>query len=130
MSGFGTTFCGICGRRCRWDDDVCSDVCQEEADRRGERLAILTPTAPGHSAAFVGEESEDFARIECECGWVEECVGFDAGAFAQSAYQDHLDQLHPEGDQRGQQGYDREAQHDPAAPSQHKEDDPIMERPS
>lgn len=33
---FGTGLCGICGKRIRWDDEFCSDLCQAEADRRGE----------------------------------------------------------------------------------------------
>lgn len=29
-------------------------------------------------------------RIRCSCGWLEECYGFDAGAFAHAAWADHL----------------------------------------
>lgn len=36
MSGFGTGYCGICNQPCHELDDFCSDLCQEEADRRGE----------------------------------------------------------------------------------------------
>jgi hypothetical protein len=33
---FGSGICGICRRRCRWDDDFCSDECQAAADHLAE----------------------------------------------------------------------------------------------
>ena len=30
--------CVICGTSIRWDDDVCSDRCQAELDRRSDQL--------------------------------------------------------------------------------------------
>lgn len=53
-------------------------------------LRIIAPTAPGHQAKYLYEDREDRARIECECGWFEDCWGFDAGAIADCAYGDHL----------------------------------------
>jgi hypothetical protein len=54
---------------------------------------ILSPTAPGHSATITdGPIDDPWSRINCECGWWEECLGFDAGAIAHAAYEDHLDE--------------------------------------
>jgi hypothetical protein len=53
---------------------------------------ILSPTAPGHSATLIDylDAEGERTRIECECGWHEDTLGFDSGAIAQCAYEDHL----------------------------------------
>ena len=41
--------CAVCGKRIRWDDEVCSDACQEEHDRRADE-ALGACAICGHPA--------------------------------------------------------------------------------
>lgn len=60
-----------------------------------QRIDSFT-TPPGHAATHesVGDgELEIRAKIVCDCGFEEECEGFDASAIALAAYEEHVERV-------------------------------------
>jgi hypothetical protein len=73
MSAFGSGRCGICGKRIRWDDEFCSDLCEAEADRRGEETTDRRNVMENPYAEDTPDEADlDQAEINANRALIEE----------------------------------------------------------